>query len=224
MRSQWHTGRRSIYSRCSLALVGLCLVPLSALAQVHTISRSGVWEAFGGVASDGYQTCGISTSWGDGRNLVFKVFENNPAFYAILEKGSWQIPPRTPISLVMSFDRGSPWSVNTVGNGTFILFTVVPSQAGEFARSVTRSSSMVISFPSGSKQPWTVNMSGTTAAGDSMLACMHRLPGWSAPDTQPFGSQSPSSQPFGQAPAQPAPAPPAAPSPAPTSDDDRDHV
>jgi hypothetical protein len=54
MRSQWHTGRRSIYSRCSLALVGLCLVPLSALAQVHTISRSGVWEAFGGVASDGF--------------------------------------------------------------------------------------------------------------------------------------------------------------------------
>jgi hypothetical protein len=224
MRNHRHNGRRSINLIWGLALLGLSLVALPALAQIHAISHSGAWEAFGGVASDGNQTCGISTAWGDGRNLVFKVFENDPALYAVLEKGAWHIPPRTLISLVMSFDRGSPWSVNTMGTGTFIMFTVVPSQAGEFARLVMTSSAMMVSFPSGSEQPWTVNMSGTTVAGSMMLACMHRLPGWSAPNSQPYGNPSPPSQPFGQAPTQPAPVPLTPPAPAPTSDDGSDHV
>jgi hypothetical protein len=72
-----------------------------------------------------------------------------------------------------------------------------------------RASSMTVTFPAGSEQPWVLSLAGSTAASNAMGRCVTDL-AQRAAATQPAAAAAPgadsATQPFGTPPADQAPA------------------
>ncbi|MBV9782563.1 MAG: hypothetical protein JO264_01960 [Acidisphaera sp.] len=188
-----------------------------AMAEVKDLMHSGLWDAFGGVAEDGHQVCGMSSSGENGTWFGVKWFSGNDHLTVQATKTTWSIPSRTNIRVVLQFDRALPWTATASGfvNRTGlsgIEFTIPAAGLDTFLNELRYSLRMTLSFPDGTELPWLYDMDGTNEAVVTMANCIKYIAGSSASaPTQPYGNTQPYSisptQPFlrGQPPVAPPP-------------------
>jgi hypothetical protein len=184
----------------------------AASADVAVYYHVGSWDAFSGTGADGKPTCGVgSTNPVDNRSisLRFVIGDGKVSFEA--KKPTWNIPANTTIPVVMQIGLNAPWTLQAVGDGQTVGWTIDSATMPVFDAQFRRATSMTLSFPSGNEPPWTIGLNGSTAISNAFGRCVTDL-------TQRAGTQpnapAPSgpTQPFPQAPTQPAtPQPPAAP-------------
>jgi hypothetical protein len=196
-----------------IAAIVTTLSGTSAMAEVSVYYHTGSWDAFTGTAANGKLVCGIgSTNPTDNRSISmrFEIDGDTVQFHA--KKPTWNIPPNTPISVVLQIGLESPWSMQGIGNGQMVEWTLERTSMPIFDAQFRRASSMTLTFPSGNEPPWTVGLNGSTAISNAFGRCVtdltRRSPTQSTPPgpTQPFGQAQPdATEPAPQAPAQPAP-------------------
>ena len=196
-----------------IAAIVTILSGTSAIAEVSVYYHTGSWDAFTGTAANGKLVCGVgSTNPTDNRSISirFEIDGDTVQFHA--KKPTWNIPPNTPISVVLQIGLDSPWNWQGVGNGQMVEWTLERTSMPIFDAQFRRASSMTLTFPSGNEPPWTVGLNGSTAISNAFGRCVtdltRRSPIQSAPPgpTQPFDRTPPdTNQPSPQAPAQPVP-------------------
>jgi hypothetical protein len=186
---------------------------MHARAAVTVYYHAGAWDAFDGPGDDGQPVCGIGNrNPADGRafSLRFQIGGDNVTFAAV--KPGWNIPDGTQIPVVMQVGLEQPWSQQAVGSGNRVQWTVDRAGAEVFDAQFRRSSSMTVTFPAGSEQPWVIPLAGSTAASNAMGRCVTDLTQRAAA-TQPAATaaapaEQNATQPFGAAPVTPGnPAP-----------------
>ena len=195
-----------------MAAIVTTLSGTSAMAEVSVYYHTGSWDAFTGTAANGKLVCGIgSTNPTDNRSISmrFEIDGDTVQFHA--KKPTWNIPPNTPISVVLQIGLESPWSMQGIGNGQMVEWTLERTSMPIFDAQFRRAGSMTLSFPSGNEPPWTVGLNGSTAISNAFGRCVtdltRRSSTQSAPPgpTQPFGQVQPdATEPAPQPPAQPA--------------------
>jgi hypothetical protein len=158
----------------------LALAPAAAPAQVAVFARAGAWEAFGGTTDDGKRLCGISTS-GEGSWLGVKYFKGDNGFTIQLSSTDWTVKDGEQVKVVMRFDRLSPWAGAATGfhmsDGDAALELEVPAdKLALWLREFRQSNTLLVEFPEAPDvEDWKVDLAGTTAITDRMIACMDRL-------------------------------------------------
>ena len=203
--------------RMSLALALLAIPCSGAVAELPVYYRSGGWDAFSGTGEDGKPVCGIgSTNPADGRSFSIRFTIGGQDVSFQVKKSTWNIPDRMQLSLVLQIGLDTPWSLQGVGNGQAVDWTLDRTAIQAFDAQFRRAGSMTLTFPSGNEPPWTMSLVGSTAASNAFGRCITDL-------TQRAGAQAATAvpaaptQPFVPAPAQPpAPARAEPPSEAPT--------
>ena len=115
------------------------------------------------------------------------------------KKPTWNIPPNTPISVVLQIGLESPWNMQGVGNGQMVEWTLERMSMPIFDAQFRRASSMTVTFPSGNEPPWTVGLKGSTAISNAFGRCVTDL----AQRTAAQQTATTPTQPFGQEPARP---------------------
>jgi hypothetical protein len=188
---------------------GVVLAASPASAVIEGVARSGSWLLSAGTADNGSSACVASTE-GPGKYLGIKVFENSTVVTIHVAKTGWSIPQGTQARLAMRFDRAEPWF--GVATGTYnenVIEAQVPLQnLTSFTNQFRAARQLVIYFPDGNEQPWTVAMNGSRAVMNNLTQCVAVMLGRKK-QTQPFAS---SPQPYGIAP-QPSSPMPSAPAP-----------
>ena len=186
----------------------------SAGAAVNIYYHAGGWDAFDGTGDDGQPMCGAgSYNPRDGRSfsLRFPVNSNDVVFIA--SKPSWNVPNGTTMPVVMQIGLDRPWTAQAEGDGQRIHWTIGRDAMGEFDAQFRAASSMTVSFPNGSEQPWVIALNGSTAVSNAMGRCIRQMAQRAAAQTaappppqggtQPFSDQNPPSAAAGQPAAQP---------------------
>jgi hypothetical protein len=198
--------------RTALAALAVVTLATPAGADMKVYYHVGSWDAFSGPGADGKMVCGVgSTNPSDSRafSLRFEIGSDSVQFQA--KKPSWTIPPGTLIPVVVQIGLNTPWNFQGSGDGQVIQWPLDRSDMQTFDAQFRQASSMTVSFPSGNEAPWTVGLSGSTAASNAFGRCV-------ADVTQRTSGQPPAAvpagptQPYGQAPTQPMTLP-AAPGP-----------
>jgi hypothetical protein len=188
----------------AVALAAVFILPVRAAVTIYY--HAGAWDAFDGQADNGQPVCGIgSRNPADGRafSLRFQIGGDTVTFTAV--KPGWTIPDGTQIPVVMQVGLEQPWSQQAVGSGNRVQWTVDRSGAETFDAQFRRASSMTVTFPAGSEQPWTISLAGSTAASNAMGRCVTDLT-QRASAAQPAAAPAPTpaeqnaTQPFGAAP------------------------
>jgi len=199
--------------RAILASILTSLSAVSAMAEVSVYFHTGSWDAFTGTAANGNLVCGIgSTNPVDNRSISMRFEIGGELVQFQAKKPTWNIPPNTPIAVVLQVGLESPWNMQAVGTGQMVEWTLERTSMPIFDAQFRRSSSMTVTFPSGNEPPWTVGLNGSTAISNAFGRCATDLarrsqnqPAPTGP-TQPFGPPSPDvTEPVPQAPAQPTP-------------------
>jgi hypothetical protein len=192
----------------------LCAGTASAAMTVYY--HAGEWDAFSGPGDDGKPVCGIGiTNPTDNRSfsLRFPIGGTNVTFQA--KKPTWNIPADTQMPVVIQIGLDTPWNLQGVGNGQVVEWAFDSATMQNFDVQFRRAGSMTVTFPSGNEQPWTVGLSGSTAASNAFGRCVtdltQRTAGQSPPAVPP-ADQGPT-QPYSQAAAPPPPTATGAPAP-----------
>lgn len=199
--------------RAVLASILTTLSGVPVIAEVSVYYHTGSWDAFTGTAADGKLVCGVgSTNPVDNRSISMRFNIGGEVVQFQTRKPTWNIPPNTPISVVLQIGLESPWNMQGVGNGQMVEWTLERMSMPIFDAQFRRASSMTLTFPSGNEPPWTVGLKGSAAISNAFGRCVTDLTRRSetqpAPrgPTQPFGETPPdAAEPAPQAPAQPAP-------------------
>ncbi len=169
---------RTRFAAAALAL-SLAFIP-PALAEVTVFAKAGAWEAFGGRTNDGKRVCGISTS-GDDMWLGVKYFAGDDGFTVQLSSSDWKVKDGEKVKITMRFDRLSPWSGAGTGfhmsDGDAALELEIPAnKLTLWLREFRQSNTLMVEFPEAPDvEDWKVNLSGTTAITDRMIACMNAM-------------------------------------------------
>ena len=164
----------------SLGAAPLAAIPAGpARAEVVTLSRAGAWQAFGGRSNDGKMMCGMSTR-GSGKWFGVKYFKGDRGFTVQLSNNSWKLNKGAKIKTTMRFDRESPWSATATGfhmsDGDAALEFEVPIDKLRLWLSEFRgASTLIVGFPNNNVTDWRVDLRGTTAVSNTMVACMEAL-------------------------------------------------
>ena len=199
-----------------LAIALAASLALPARAAVTVYYHVGAWDAFDGQGDGGQPVCGIgSLNPADGQafSLRFQIGGDEVTFAAV--KPGWNIPAGTRIPVVMQVGLEPPWSQQAVGSGNRVQWTVDRAGAATFDAQFRRATSMTVTFPSGTEQPWVISLSGSTAASNAMGRCVTDLTQRAAatpPAAAPESAEQSATQPFAAAPVapgNPAPAQPA---------------
>jgi len=199
--------------RAALASILTILSDVPAMAEVSVYYHTGSWDAFTGTAANGKLVCGVgSTTPVDNRSISMRFEIGGDVMQFQSKKPTWDIPPNTPISVVLQVGLDSPWNMQGVGNGQMVEWTLERMSMPIFDAQFRRASSMTVTFPSGNEHPWTVGLNGSTAISNAFGRCVtdptRRSETQSAAPgpTQPFGQTPPvTTEPAQQVPTQPAP-------------------
>jgi hypothetical protein len=193
-------------------VLGPALARTPARAQTTTLHASGAWETYLARTESGQPMCAITTRYRDGRSIYLKWFANDTHLTVQVFRAGWSIPPGATARLILRFDRGTPWSVQTASLRTraaMVEFTINPDAVRAFTRDFTVSRSMVLEFASGSEAPWLVDLTGNSPALDKLVQCIETVAGPGNP-RQPYAylhgiapPESATTQPF-----DPRPVPP----------------
>lgn len=207
----------------SLVKLNISVIILGVIAAFHVradvtdFAHSGYWDAFGGISDGGQEVCGISSSGYNGGWFGVKWFGGDNYIVIQVSKTTWNIPPKTPVQIIMQFDHAAPWTATAAGfltqsgiNG--VEFTIPISEVETFFNELRYSVSMTLVFPQGTEPPWVWNMAGTNQVVIAMVNCIKFIGKDSATGpTQPYGNTQPFSpnptQPFGQQRPQAVPGP-----------------
>ena len=187
----------------------------SASAAVNIFYHAGGWDAFNGTGDDGQPMCGAgSYNPRDGRSFSLRFPLNSNDVLFIASKPSWNVPNGTAMPVVMQIGLDRPWTAQAEGNGQRIQWTLGRDAMGAFDAQFRGASSMTVSFPNGSEQPWVIALNGSTAVSNAMGRCINemarRAAAQAAPqppqgETQPYGGdQNPPPAPPPSQPAVPA--------------------
>jgi hypothetical protein len=185
---------------------------LSASAEVKTFAKAGLWEAFGGVGDNNSVMCGLSTGFRDGRFFGIKYFKGLDHFTIQLIKPTWNIPLKTPISMVISLGTNRPWSAKALGYNKIVELSIGNNSLKNFMDEFRYSNNMVIHFENSTEPPWNVSLQGTNQIVTEFSKCVLFLTN-DNPIHQPFSTPTqpfplpPQSQPFAPTPTPPAGSP-----------------
>ncbi|HTC11339.1 MAG TPA: hypothetical protein VK726_21455 [Acetobacteraceae bacterium] len=197
--------------------------------------HAGAWQAFTDKDSSGKDICGIdTTNPNDGRDfsLTYLIGGENLTFRAT--KPSWTVPDGTQLNVSMQIDQNTPWPAEALGHGTSVEWAVGAASVQAFDGLFRAGSTLTLTFPSGNEAPWTLSLSGSTAASQTLWRCVEDMSvrdhvvspaNNTPPSTQPYAPPDASNTQPGPAPTAPTPtqptmtpaAPPTSPAPAPTS-------
>lgn len=150
-----------------------------ATAEVITFARIAGWEAYGGVASDGQQVCGVS-SGGGGRWFGLKYYRGDTGLTVQMSKTTWQMANGIQTKVTMQFDDESPWRATAKGyvsNGSGFLEFDVPRQSLDlFLKEFKNGDKMRVRFPNESAiDDWVVDLAGTTAIAEKLFDCIRAM-------------------------------------------------
>jgi len=155
-------------------LTGLSVV--SAMAEVSVYFHTGSWDAFTGSATNGKLVCGVgSTNPSDNRSISMRFEIGGDVVQFQAKKPTWNIPPNTPIAVVLQIGLESPWNMQGMGNGQMVEWTLERMSMPIFDAQFRRSGSMTVTFPSGNEPPWTVGLNGSTAISNAFGRCVADL-------------------------------------------------
>jgi hypothetical protein len=171
---------RRLLASAALAL-GLATATLApaAHAEVSIFARAGAWQAFGGKSDDGKPLCGMSTK-GTGMWFGVKYFKGDNGFTIQLSSEDWKLKDGVKIDTTMRFDRASPWTAVSTGfhmaDGDAALEIEVPiSKLRAWLTEFRGANTMLVGFPNDKVDDWKVDLRGTTAVSNYMIACMDAL-------------------------------------------------
>ena len=172
--------------------VALAVSP-AARADTTIYYHSGNWDAFESTSTGGQPVCGIgSHNLADGSSLAlrFQLGGTNMTFTA--SKPGWQIPDGTALPVVMQIGLSEPWTMQAIGNGERVEWTLDTNRMQTFDAQFRAASSMTLTFPSGTEPPWVIGLHGSSAISNAMGRCirdLRRRANTAAPPqsiTQPF--------------------------------------
>lgn len=193
-----------------------CAVSLPASAAMSVYYHVGSWDAFSGPGADGKPVCGIgSTNPADGQSfsMRFQIGGETVVFQA--KKPTWNIPDGTQVSVVLQIGLNTPWTLQAVGNGQIVEWSLDRDAMQAFDAQFRRGSSMTLTFPAGSEPPWMVALNGSTAISNTFGRCVTDLTRRAA--AQPGATGQEPTQPSGQPPPTQGPTQPFAPGGAPAA-------
>jgi hypothetical protein len=161
-----------------------------ANAEVSVFYRSGAWEALSGRSESGTQMCMVKVHSSD-RSFMVKWFRGNPDLIIHIFKNGWNVSNQPLVDVSLQFDNQPAWPGKASGldhEATGLEMRVSDSLVPEFLNKLRWSTSLRISFPTGSESDWTANMTGSNAAVLKMLECVN----WTLNPrpTQPYTSQA----------------------------------
>jgi len=187
----------------SLPFVLALAIAAPAHAELSVTARFGGWDVFHGAGTDGRQVCGIgTTNPTDGRAFSLRFSAGDDTITFISDKPSWNIPEGTGIPVVMQVGLEQPWTEQATGHTDRVIWSMPRTTVPLFDAQFRRASSMTLTFPAGSEQPWVISLRGSSAASDAMGRCVTGLP-QAAPVTAPPAAGG-TTQPFGTTPEPPA--------------------
>jgi hypothetical protein len=186
-----------------LATVFTILCAHVAMAEMKVYYHVGSWDAFTGPGTDGKPVCGIgNTSPVDNHSFSLRFPIGGDSVMFEVKKPGWTIPAGTRLPLVVQIGLNSPWTLQGVGNGQVIGWSLDRTAIQTFDAQFRAAGSMTVSFPSGNEPPWTIALNGSTAISNAFGRCVTDITARTeaqAPAPAPSGP----TQPFGQAPTQP---------------------
>src|SRR5215831_7285370 len=104
-----------------MAAIVTTLSGVPAMAEVSVYYHTGSWDAFTGTAADGKLVCGVgNTDPVDNRSISIRFAIGGDVVQFQTKKPTWNIPPNTPISVVLQIGLESPWNMQGVGNGQMV--------------------------------------------------------------------------------------------------------
>jgi hypothetical protein len=173
---------RRLLASTGLALGLMAAAPAfapRAQAEVSVFARAGAWQAFGGKSDDGKKLCGMSTS-GGGMWFGVKYFKNDDGFTVQLSNTEWKLKDGVKVKVTMRFDRASPWSAVSTGfhmnDGDAALeFEVPVNKLRQWLTEFRAANVLQVGFPDDNVEDWKVDLRGTTAVSNYMVACMEAL-------------------------------------------------
>lgn len=188
--------------RIWLAMILAC-VATPAWAELTVYGHTGAWDMFRGTGLDGRQVCGIgNNNKTAGRAFSLRYMQGGDGLVFVAAKSSWHIPEGARLPVVMQIGRNVPWSERAVGHGDKLEWAIGRDQVQSFDSQFRQASALTLSFPAGNEQPWTISLSGSSAASTEMGRCITVMlqaappPGAGAPPpppgpTQPFVAPGP---------------------------------
>ena len=182
----------------------LAVLPAPASAQMSLISQSGAWTAMAGLSSGGRPMCllraeGRST----GRSLYLKYLHGSHAIVVHAVKLSWSIPANARIPVEMGIDNAPGWTATATRMENLaagIEWLVGLDVMDCFEAQFRAGRQLILSFPSGTEEPWEANLSGSNAMMGAFNNCIRRI--YDGTPTQPHGGTS-TTQPHSTPPTQP---------------------
>jgi hypothetical protein len=168
-----------------------------ATARVSVYYHIGSWDAFTGTSDDGKPVCGVgSTNPVDNRSISLRLEIGGDSVEFQARKPTWDIPPDTPVPVVVQIGIESPWNMQGTGDGQMVKWTLDSDSMRTFDAQFRHAGSMTLSFPTGNEPPWTVGLSGSTAVSNAFDRCVTDLTRPKQTQPAPAGP----TQPFGQTP------------------------
>jgi hypothetical protein len=155
-------------------ILGVLSGPAGADMMVYY--RAHGWDAFSGSDETAKPVCGIgTTNPADKRSfsLRFQIGGDTVTFRA--KKSTWNIPTGTPLSVVLQIGRDTPWNLQGIGNGDVVEWSLEPGTFQKFEVQFRHTSSMTMTFPSGSEPPWTIALKGSKAISNTFGRCIKVL-------------------------------------------------
>jgi hypothetical protein len=195
--------------RTALAALAVGALVAPAAADMKVYYHVGSWDAFSGPGTDGKMVCGVgSTNPSDSRafSLRFEIGSDTVQLQA--KKPTWTIPSGTQLPVVVQIGLNTPWNFQGSGDGQVIQWPLDRSDMQTFDAQFRQASSMTVSFPSGNEPPWTVGLTGSTAASNAFGRCVTALTQRTSGQPAAAAPAGPT-QPYGEAPTQPTTVPPA---------------
>jgi len=165
----WHPG-------AAMAVAAALAASPAAGRDTTIYYHSGNWDAFESTSTGGQPACGIgSHNLADGSSLAlrFELGSTNVTFTA--SKPGWQIPYGTTLPVVMQVGLSEPWTVQAIGNDNRVEWTLDTDRMRTFDAQFRGSSSMTLTFPSGTEPPWVIGLRGSSAISDVMARCVRDL-------------------------------------------------
>lgn len=189
---------------CAVVCAACLALAAPARAAINVYYRAGAWDAFDGQAPDGKPLCGVgSENPSDGRSFSMSVEIGGATTTFLARKPAWKIPAGTHIPVVVQLGLQRPWVAQATGHGDTVEWTMDPADEAAFEAQFRGAPSMTVTFPSGTEQPWIIELNGSTAVSNAMRRCvvdLARQATVAQPAATPAAPAQPATQPFGAAP------------------------
>jgi hypothetical protein len=169
--------------RLLLTTAALALLTTAASAGNETTLYKGkYWEAYAiGANSDGKPMCGMSASNGHVQFLV--KWDVDDGMFLSVYKDTWRLPKNAnvPVDFYFVDDDGPNSATFSIKNafvspieipGGSLVANVKDADSDNVLEAFGAAERVIISFPAGNEQPWTVPMEGSRKASIAFKACM----------------------------------------------------